>query len=115
MMIIIINSRPNVAKSMYVMLLFLTVVADESSHSVQILAWLAIWLSWFSEYDSFHLFLLAVFSDESHEVRRGDSHQPTCNYLQWVSDCQSGTFLSVVYRKYSHILFVIENPSVSIL
>ena len=28
MMIIIINSRPNVAKSIYVMLLFLTVVAD---------------------------------------------------------------------------------------
>ena len=28
MMIIIINSRPNVAKSIYVMLLFLTVVTD---------------------------------------------------------------------------------------
>ena len=62
---------------------------------------------------SLHLLLRNILAEIVKKMTGIDSHQPIGNNLQWVGDCESGSFLPVVYRDNSH-LFLEKKPSITL-
>ena len=71
---------------------------DKLLDTCQILAGLAVRLAGLANDDTLHGLTTHVLLQIIEQLRRRDSRQPACYDLQWVGDCQSCTFLSVVYR-----------------
>ena len=71
---------------------------EEILHTRQVLARLPIGLGRLTDDDALHLLLLDIGFAEFEKFGRSNSRQPISNDLQWVGNCQSGTFLTVVYR-----------------
>ena len=89
---------------------------DELLHACQVLAWLAVGLAGLADDDTLHLLTLDILLQPVEQLRRRNSRQPSCNDLQRVGDCYTGTLATVINRKDSRqtLLDVIEQPGVAL-
>ena len=73
---------------------------DKLQNTSQVLAGLTIGLTRLTNYDALYRLAGYVALKPLEKLRSSDSRQSTRNQLQWIGDCQSCTFPTVVNRKY---------------
>ena len=89
---------------------------DKLLNALQVFAGLTIRLPGLTYDDTLNLFATDILLQPVEQLRRRNSRQPSCNNLQRVGDCYTGTLATVINRKDSRqpLLDVIEQPGVAL-